>query len=171
MESEVWRKVISNKIIVTLGTQGLPSSFLSCSCCVTSRLFSDDAIPYGLLERSGSRSELFSFIFKNLKYGLAFYNKKKHRWKDSRKWWWEVGCNQIGDFTWSTVGTLFVLLRYTNQHDWCILYSSGHTLQCRASHLINVHPNLVALLLKLSFQMNHGFLDVPLITDHHMFGV
>ena len=76
MESEVWRKVISNKIIVTLGTQGLPSSFLSCSCCVTSRLFSDDAIPYGLLERSGSRSELFSFIFKNLKYGLAFYNKK-----------------------------------------------------------------------------------------------
>ena len=29
-ESEVWRKFISNKIIVTLGTQGLPSSFLSC---------------------------------------------------------------------------------------------------------------------------------------------
>ena len=28
-ESEVWRKVISNKIIVTLVTQGLPSSFLS----------------------------------------------------------------------------------------------------------------------------------------------
>ena len=27
-ESEVWRKVISNKIIVTLVTQGLPSSFL-----------------------------------------------------------------------------------------------------------------------------------------------
>ena len=29
-ESEVWRKVISNKIIVTLVTQGLPSSFVSC---------------------------------------------------------------------------------------------------------------------------------------------
>ena len=28
-ESEVWRKVISNKISVTLVTQGLPSSFLS----------------------------------------------------------------------------------------------------------------------------------------------
>ena len=28
-ESEVWRKVISNKTIVTLVTQGLPSSFLS----------------------------------------------------------------------------------------------------------------------------------------------
>ena len=28
-ESEVWRKVISNKIIVTLVTQGLPSSSLS----------------------------------------------------------------------------------------------------------------------------------------------
>ena len=28
-ESEVWRKVISNKIIVTLITQGLPSSFFS----------------------------------------------------------------------------------------------------------------------------------------------
>ena len=28
-ESEVWRKVISNKIIVTFVTQGLPSSFLS----------------------------------------------------------------------------------------------------------------------------------------------
>ena len=28
-ESEVWRKVISNKIIVTLVTQGLPSSFFS----------------------------------------------------------------------------------------------------------------------------------------------
>ena len=28
-ESEVWRKVFSNKIIVTLVTQGLPSSFLS----------------------------------------------------------------------------------------------------------------------------------------------
>ena len=27
-EIEVWRKVISNKIIVTLVTQGLPSSFL-----------------------------------------------------------------------------------------------------------------------------------------------
>ena len=27
-ESEVWRKVVSNKIIVTLVTQGLPSSFL-----------------------------------------------------------------------------------------------------------------------------------------------
>ena len=27
-ESEVWRKVISNKIIVTLVTQDLPSSFL-----------------------------------------------------------------------------------------------------------------------------------------------
>ena len=27
-ESEVWRKVISNKIIATLVTQGLPSSFL-----------------------------------------------------------------------------------------------------------------------------------------------
>ena len=29
IESEVWRKVISNKIIVTLGTQGLPSLILS----------------------------------------------------------------------------------------------------------------------------------------------
>ena len=29
-ESEVWRKVISFKIIVTLDTQGLQSSFLSC---------------------------------------------------------------------------------------------------------------------------------------------
>ena len=28
-ECEVWRKVFSNKIIVTLVTQGLPSSFLS----------------------------------------------------------------------------------------------------------------------------------------------
>ena len=28
-ESEVWRKVISNKIIVSLVTQGFPSSFLS----------------------------------------------------------------------------------------------------------------------------------------------
>ena len=28
-ESEVWRKVVSNKIIVTLVTQGLPSSLLS----------------------------------------------------------------------------------------------------------------------------------------------
>ena len=28
-ESEVWRKVIANKIIVTLVTQGLPSSSLS----------------------------------------------------------------------------------------------------------------------------------------------
>ena len=28
-ESEVWRKVVSNKIIVTLVTQGLLSSFLS----------------------------------------------------------------------------------------------------------------------------------------------
>ena len=28
-ESEVWRKVVSNKIIFTLVTQGLPSSFLS----------------------------------------------------------------------------------------------------------------------------------------------
>ena len=28
-ESEVWRKVISNKNIVTLVTDGLPSSFLS----------------------------------------------------------------------------------------------------------------------------------------------
>ena len=28
-ESEVWRKVISNKIVVTVVTQGLPSSFLS----------------------------------------------------------------------------------------------------------------------------------------------
>ena len=28
-ESEFWRKVISNKIIVTFVTQGLPSSFLS----------------------------------------------------------------------------------------------------------------------------------------------
>ena len=28
-ESEVWRKVISNKIIVTRVTQGLPSSLLS----------------------------------------------------------------------------------------------------------------------------------------------
>ena len=28
-ESEVWRRVISNKDIVTLVTQGLPSSFLS----------------------------------------------------------------------------------------------------------------------------------------------
>ena len=28
-ESEVWRKVYSNKVIVTLVTQGLPSSFLS----------------------------------------------------------------------------------------------------------------------------------------------
>ena len=28
-ESEVWQKVISSKIIVTLVTQGLPSSFLS----------------------------------------------------------------------------------------------------------------------------------------------
>ena len=27
-ESEVWHKVISNKIVVTLVTQGLPSSFL-----------------------------------------------------------------------------------------------------------------------------------------------
>ena len=27
-ESEIWRKVVSNKIIVTLVTQGLPSSFL-----------------------------------------------------------------------------------------------------------------------------------------------
>ena len=27
--NEVWRKVVSNKIIVTLVTQGLPSSFLS----------------------------------------------------------------------------------------------------------------------------------------------
>ena len=27
-ENEVWRKVISNKIIVKLGTQGLPSPFL-----------------------------------------------------------------------------------------------------------------------------------------------
>ena len=30
-ESEVWQKVISNKITVTLVTQGLQSSFLSCS--------------------------------------------------------------------------------------------------------------------------------------------
>ena len=29
-ESDVWRKVISNKIVVTVVTQGLPSSFLSC---------------------------------------------------------------------------------------------------------------------------------------------
>ena len=29
-ESELWRKVISNEIIVTLVTPGLPSSFLSC---------------------------------------------------------------------------------------------------------------------------------------------
>ena len=29
MESELWRNVISNKIIFTLGLQGLPSSFLS----------------------------------------------------------------------------------------------------------------------------------------------
>ena len=29
-ESELWPKVISNEIIVTLVTQGLPSSFLSC---------------------------------------------------------------------------------------------------------------------------------------------
>ena len=28
-EGEVWRKSLSNKIIVTLVTQGLPSSFLS----------------------------------------------------------------------------------------------------------------------------------------------
>ena len=28
-ENEVWRKVVSNKIIVTLVTQGLPSSLLS----------------------------------------------------------------------------------------------------------------------------------------------
>ena len=28
-ENEVWRKIISNKIIVTLVTQGLLSSFLS----------------------------------------------------------------------------------------------------------------------------------------------
>ena len=28
-ESEVWRKVISNKIVVTVVTQGLPSSFFS----------------------------------------------------------------------------------------------------------------------------------------------
>ena len=28
-ESEVWRKVISNKIIITLAMQGLSSSFLS----------------------------------------------------------------------------------------------------------------------------------------------
>ena len=28
-ESDVWRKVISNKIVVTVVTQGLPSSFLS----------------------------------------------------------------------------------------------------------------------------------------------
>ena len=28
-ESEVWRKIISNKTSVTLVTQGLPSSFLS----------------------------------------------------------------------------------------------------------------------------------------------
>ena len=28
-ESEVWPKVVSNKIFVTLVTQGLPSSFLS----------------------------------------------------------------------------------------------------------------------------------------------
>ena len=27
-ESDVWRKVISNKIVVTVVTQGLPSSFL-----------------------------------------------------------------------------------------------------------------------------------------------
>ena len=35
-DSEVWRKVVSNKIIVTLVTQGLPSSFLVPSCCVSS---------------------------------------------------------------------------------------------------------------------------------------
>ena len=29
IESEVWQRVISNKVIVTLFTQGLPSSFLS----------------------------------------------------------------------------------------------------------------------------------------------
>ena len=28
-ESDVWRKVISNKIVATVVTQGLPSSFLS----------------------------------------------------------------------------------------------------------------------------------------------
>ena len=28
-ERDVWRKVISNKIVVTVVTQGLPSSFLS----------------------------------------------------------------------------------------------------------------------------------------------
>ena len=28
--SKLWRKLISNKLIVTLVTQGLPSSFLSC---------------------------------------------------------------------------------------------------------------------------------------------
>ena len=28
-ESDVWRKVTSNKIIITLGIKGLPSSFLS----------------------------------------------------------------------------------------------------------------------------------------------
>ena len=33
-ESEVWRKVISNKIIVTLVTEGFPS--VSLSCCVSS---------------------------------------------------------------------------------------------------------------------------------------
>ena len=29
-KEKVWRKVVSNKIIVTLVTQGLPSSFLPC---------------------------------------------------------------------------------------------------------------------------------------------
>ena len=37
-ESEVWRKVVSNKIIVTLVTQGLPSSFLSCPVASLSSL-------------------------------------------------------------------------------------------------------------------------------------
>ena len=38
-ESEIWRKIIWNKIIVTLVTQGLLSSFLALlSCCISSVL-------------------------------------------------------------------------------------------------------------------------------------
>ena len=37
-ENEVWRKVISDKIIVILVTQGLPPSFLSRPCLIDARV-------------------------------------------------------------------------------------------------------------------------------------
>ena len=61
-ESEVWRKVISNKVIVTLVTQGLPSSFLSRPVAYTSVRATQEA-GFGLSDSVGGAEKRTFFLF------------------------------------------------------------------------------------------------------------